>query len=47
VDREQLLAQSLISPSCGVGALSLAHATRVLELTRAVSLKLRATPIDR
>jgi methionine synthase II (cobalamin-independent) len=40
-------AQSLISPSCGVGALSLAHATRVLELTRAVSLKLRATPIDR
>jgi hypothetical protein len=40
-------AQSLISPSCGVGALSLAHATQVLELTRAVSLKLRATPMDR
>ena len=35
-------AQSLISPSCGTGALSVAQATRVLELTRAVSLKLRA-----
>lgn len=40
---EAVKAQSLISPSCGVGALSLAHATRVLELTRAVSLNLRAT----
>lgn len=40
---EAIKAQSLISPSCGTGALSRAHATRVLELTRAVSLKLRAT----
>lgn len=40
-------AQSLISPSCGAGSLSLTHATRVLELTRAVSLRLRATPMDR
>jgi methionine synthase II (cobalamin-independent) len=41
VDRATLLAQSLITPSCGAGSLSLAHATRVLELTRAVSDRLR------
>jgi hypothetical protein len=34
VDREQLLNQSLISPSCGVGSLSLAQAQKVLALTR-------------
>ena len=37
VDREQLLAQSLISPSCGVGSLSLAQAQKVLTLTREVA----------
>ena len=34
VDREQLFHQSLISPSCGVGSLSLAQAQKVLTLTR-------------
>jgi len=37
VDREQLLRQSLISPSCGVGSLSLAQAQKVLTLTREVA----------
>jgi len=37
VDREQLLTQSLICPSCGVGPLSLAQAQKVLTLTREVS----------
>jgi len=41
VDREQLLAQSLISPSCGVGSLSLAQAQKVLALTRDVSAYIR------
>jgi len=35
-----LLAQSFITPSCGTGTLSLAHATRVLELTRDVSARI-------
>ncbi len=42
IDRPALLAQSLITPSCGTGALSLAHATRVLALTREVSDRIRA-----
>jgi methionine synthase II (cobalamin-independent) len=37
VDREQLLRQSLISPSCGVGSLSLEQARKVLTLTREVA----------
>lgn len=37
VDREQLLRQSLISPSCGVGSLSLGQAQKVLTLTREVA----------
>lgn len=41
IDRDQLLAQSLISPSCGVGSLSLAQASKVLELTREVSARIR------
>jgi hypothetical protein len=41
VDREQLRAQSLISPSCGVGSLSLAQARKVLTLTREVSAHIR------
>ena len=41
IDRDQLLAQSLISPSCGVGSLSLAQARKVLELTREVSAHIR------
>jgi hypothetical protein len=38
---QALLAQSLITPSCGTGTLSLAHATRVLELTRDLSARIR------
>jgi hypothetical protein len=41
VDRAQLLNQSLISPSCGVGSLSLAQAQKVLALTKAVSAHIR------
>lgn len=41
VDRAQLLSQSLISPSCGVGSLSLAQAQKVLALTKAVSAHIR------
>jgi len=42
IERRALLSQSLITPSCGAGSLSLAHASRVLELTREVSEKIRA-----
>lgn len=40
-DRSRLLAQSLITPSCGVGSLSLDLAQKVLRLTRTVSQRLR------
>lgn len=39
--RSRLLAQSLITPSCGVGSLSLDLAQKVLRLTRDVSQRLR------
>ena len=41
VPKQTILAQSFITPSCGTGALSLAHATKVLELTRDLSGKIR------
>jgi hypothetical protein len=41
LDRERILNQSFISPSCGTGSLSLKHAVQVLELTRDVSGKVR------
>ncbi|MDY6824426.1 MAG: hypothetical protein SWH68_11620 [Thermodesulfobacteriota bacterium] len=41
IDRATIEAQSLITPSCGTGSLDLDIATRVLELTRGVSDKLR------
>ncbi len=41
IERSQLLAQSLISPSCGAGSLSLEHAIKVLEMTREVSDNLK------
>ena len=41
VDREQLYAQSLITPSCGAGSLNLAQARKVLALTRDVSARIR------
>jgi len=42
IDKNRLKAQSLITPSCGTGSLSLELATKVLELTRSVSEKLRS-----
>jgi len=41
IDRNAVLAQSFITPSCGTGSLSRRHAKRVLELTRAVSDNIR------
>ncbi len=37
IDRKIIASQSLITPSCGTGSLSLEHAVRVLKLTREVS----------
>ena len=41
IEMAQIHSQSLITPSCGAGSLSLAHATRVVQLTREVSDKIR------
>ena len=41
LDPEALRRQSLITPSCGTGSLSVAQARKVLELTREVSLAVR------
>ena len=41
IDMPVIMAHSLITPSCGTGSLSLEHATRVIELTKAVSEGLR------
>ena len=41
-DIRQLITQSLITPSCGVGSLDLASAAKVMELTRAVSQKIKS-----
>jgi methionine synthase II (cobalamin-independent) len=43
IDGKRVLAQSLITPSCGTGSLSLEHAVKVLEMTREVSRMLRAS----
>ena len=43
LSRDAILSQSFITPSCGVGSLSLDLATRVLGLTRDLSAKIRAT----
>jgi hypothetical protein len=40
-DIRQLITQSLITPSCGVGSLDLESAAKVMALTRAVSQKIR------
>ncbi|MBU4504112.1 MAG: hypothetical protein KJ635_05390 [Proteobacteria bacterium] len=40
-DRSKILSQSLITPSCGTGSLSLENAKKVLRLTREVSDMLR------
>ncbi|MDP2646809.1 MAG: hypothetical protein Q8P24_17865 [Desulfobacterales bacterium] len=41
LDSSRVLAQSLITPSCGTGTLSLDHAKKVLKLTKLVSQRLR------
>lgn len=41
IDMDRLRAQSLISPSCGVGSLGLPQARKVLALTREVSARIR------
>ena len=41
IDSEKLLSQSLITPSCGAGSLSIDLAIKVLKLTREVSQQLR------
>jgi hypothetical protein len=42
IPEETVMAQSFVTPSCGTGSLDPASATRVLELTKAVSEKIRA-----
>lgn len=42
IPEEKIIAQSFVTPSCGTGSLDPASATRVLELTKAVSEKIRA-----
>jgi methionine synthase II (cobalamin-independent) len=41
IEWTDLISQSLITPSCGMGSLSVAQATKVAELTQAVSEKIR------
>ncbi len=43
VDKTQLLAQSLITPSCGTGSLTPEQALKVLQLTRDVAREIRKT----
>lgn len=40
-DREQIIAQSMITPSCGTGSLSMEHAMRVIEVNRRLSERIR------
>jgi len=41
IPKQTILSQIFITPSCGTGTLSLAHATKVMELTRDLSVKIR------
>jgi methionine synthase II (cobalamin-independent) len=41
VDRQKLIAQSLITPACGMGTLSVDHAMKALRLTRELSDRIR------
>ena len=41
IDKTKLFSQTFITPSCGTGSLGMAHAKRVLELTRDVSKEIR------
>jgi len=40
-DRTKIMAQALITPSCGTGSLTLDQAVKVLEMTRGLSARLR------
>jgi methionine synthase II (cobalamin-independent) len=42
IQREKIITQSLITPSCGTGSLSRDHAIKVLEMTREISQILRS-----
>ena len=42
IDPQKLTAQSLITPSCGTGSLSVDLARKALELTREISREIRA-----
>ncbi|MBA2879909.1 hypothetical protein HNR65_000216 [Desulfosalsimonas propionicica] len=42
-ERDQVIAQSLITPSCGTGSLSLENAMRVIDMNRQVSEKIRGS----
>jgi len=42
IDEKTIYQQTLITPSCGTGAISREHATKVLELTKGVSEKIRS-----
>ncbi|RLB88274.1 MAG: hypothetical protein DRH10_07855, partial [Deltaproteobacteria bacterium] len=42
IDRARIMVQSLITPSCGMGSLTVKHAQKVLEMTREVSQILRS-----
>lgn len=41
IERSRVVAQSLITPSCGTGSLSLDHATRVIRMNREVADRIR------
>ena len=41
LDRQRVISRSLITPSCGTGSLSRAHAMKVLEMTRDLSRLIR------
>ena len=43
IDREKVYAQTLITPSCGTGAVSKEQAEKVLALTKSVSERIRAS----
>ncbi len=40
--RQQIVSQTIISPSCGTGSMSMEHAAKVLEMTRDLSAKVQA-----
>ena len=42
IDREKMVAQSLITPSCGTGSLSLPQAEKVIRMNREVSIRIRS-----